>query len=182
MRTLATTFKNDFAKSQKLFEKFTRPALELFGFKKVISIEKGGLPLNQELDRNCGIDAGGTKDGDFMFIASRIIEIKPYGSDYDCFSLRNKRLSNTETEIEKLERKIKFGLPCPIWHVQTFVDLPLNVATVAIVLTKQLINFLTDYKAKIKTTNNGTEFKLVRWQDLKRGGVDFQTTTIKAKK
>lgn len=174
---MATTFKTDSAGSCAFFEKFTRRALEMFGFKNLISLENDN-PLRRLLDCSCGIDAAGIKDGDTMFIASRVIEVKPYGSDYDCFSVRNKRLSGNETELAKLKRKIKLGLPRPQWHVQTFVSKAKDMATVAIVRTRELVDFILAHKPIIKPTRDKTEFWLARWQDLIRTGVKVTTFTI----
>lgn len=179
--TLATNFKVDAKNSRALFEKFTRRALEILGFKNIHSVENGNEQLESLLDRNGGIDVAGTKDGDLIFLASRVIKIEPkHGSDYDCFSLRNLRLSGNETEISKLERKIQLGLPRPQYHVQTFFDEILNLATIAIVRTRELVQFITTHKTKTKTTRDGTEFRLATWKDLIRAGVTVTTIKINA--
>ena len=179
--TLATNFKSDAKGSRALFEKFTRRALENLGFKNIHSVENGNEQLENLLDCNGGIDIVGTKNGDLIFLASRIIKIEPeHGSDYDCFSLRNLRLSGNETEISKLERKIRLGLPRPQYHVQTFIDEILNLATIAIVRTRELVEFISTHKTKTKTTRDGTEFKLATWQDLTRAGVEVTTKKITA--
>lgn len=178
---LATNFKSDAKGSRALFEKFTRPALEYSGFKNIHSVENGNEQLENLLDRNGGIDVAGTKDGDLIFLASRVIKIEPEkGSDYDCFSLRNLRLSGNETEISKLERKIRLGLPRPQYHVQTFIDEILNLATIAIVRTRELVQFIITHKTKTKTTRDGTEFRLATWKDLISSGVHVDLIKIDA--
>lgn len=174
MMKLATNFKIDSAKAKMLFDKFTRRALADFGIRSVVSTE------DSDLDRDCGIDAVAMKGDNTIFLASRIIEVKPNCGDYDCFSLRNKRLSGTRTEIEKLEHNIKNNLPRPHFHVQTFVDD--GLANVGIVRTRDLVNYVATHETKIKTTRNGTEFKLAPWNDLIRAGVSVRTIQIDAKK
>lgn len=178
MMILATCFNSDSSKSKSRFEKFIRHALASFGINDVISTEGDDEPLKQLLDRDCGVDAVGIMNGDPIFIASRIIEVKPYGKDYDCFSLRNCRLSGNETELEKLNRKIRCNLPRPHFHVQAFIDDALNLVTVAIVRTRDLVNYIATHKTKSLTTRDGTEFKLATWTDLRRAGVDVRTKKI----
>lgn len=172
---LATNFNYDSIKSRMLFEKFTRRALELFGIRNVISTENSDDELKQQLDRKCGIDAVGEEAGDTIFLASRIIEVKPFGDDYDCFSLRDSRLSGNATEISKLKRKISRNLPRPHYHVQTFVDNAAHLVTVGIVRTRALVNFIATHKAKVKHTADGTEFKLAFWEDLRHAGITVTT-------
>ena len=113
-------------------------------------------------------------------LASRVIEVKPYGGDYDCFSVRNSRANGYETEDEKLQRAMEINSLRPMWHCQTFIDETLNLATVGIVRTHDLVNYIATHETKPKITRDGTKFKLAFWKDLKRAGVDVQIKKITA--
>ena len=182
MRTLATDFQADSANSQSKFSRFVEPALRALGFSDVVSAEKQDSQLKRLLDF-AGVDAlARDTDGATVTLASRVIEVKPYGDDYDCFSVRNSRANGYRTEDEKLQRAIEINSLRPMWHCQTFIDERLNLATVAIVRTRDLVNYIATHKTKTKTTHDGTKFKLATWQELKRAGVEVRTTQIKTKK
>ena len=175
--TMATNFKTDFKNSRNWFSRFVVPALREFGFDNVISVEKHDSKLECSLDF-AGVDALATdKDGATMTLASRVIEVKPYGKDYDCFSLRDSRSTGYQTEFEKLKRAIEKNSLRPMWHCQTFVDLEKETATCSIVRTNALVQFLDVDNPKTKATSDGTTFRLAPWQDLIRAGV--KVTTIK---
>lgn len=180
MRTLATNFKNDSKNSRNWFNRFVVPALRAFGFSDVVSVEKHDSELESRLDFT-GIDALATsKDGATMTLASRIIQKKPNCGDYDCFSLRDSRSTGNQTEFEKLKRAIEKNSLRPHFHIQTFVDDVLNLATVSIVKTRDLVNYIAAHKTKTKTTRDGTEFRLATWKDLIRAGVKVTTIKINA--
>lgn len=179
---LATNFKADSKNSRNWFNRFVVPALRAFGFSDVVSVEKHDSELESRLDFT-GIDALATsKDGATMTLASRIIQKKPNCGDYDCFSLRDSRSTGYQTEFEKLKRAIEKNSLRPHFHIQTFVDDALNSATVGIVRTRDLVNYIATYETKTKTTHDGTEFKLAFWNDLKRAGVNVRTVRIDTKK
>ena len=101
---MATNFKTDSKNSRNWFNRFVVPALRAFGFTDVVSVEKHDSKLESSLDF-AGVDALAVdKDGATMTLASRIIQKKPNCGDYDCFSLRDSRLSGYQTEFEKLKR------------------------------------------------------------------------------
>lgn len=170
MRTLATNFKADSKNSRNWFNRFVVPALRAFGFSDVVSVEKHDSELESRLDFT-GIDALATsKDGATLTLASRIIQKKPNCGDYDCFSLRDSRSTGNQTEFEKLKRAIEKNSLRPQYHIQTFVDDALNLATVSIVKTCDLVNYIaTCKKTKIKTTRDGTEFRLATWKEAVSG-------------
>ena len=80
---LATSYKNDSAKTQKYFSRFVIPALNEFGIKDVVSVERCNSALEKKLDLAC-VDAVGDYSGVLVAIASRIVQVNPYGGDYDC--------------------------------------------------------------------------------------------------
>ena len=170
---MATTFKADFKKAREKFKRLTCRFLEQhFGFKKILSTEEVSESLKGLLDKHSCVDACGfTKNDDLVFLASRVIEVVPYGDNYDCFSLRNKRVSGKGTELQKLARKIQLDLPRPTYHVQTFVNEKDDVLTVAITRTKELVEFIMAREPKIKKANDGTEFWLASWKDLRAAGI-----------
>ena len=179
---MATDFQTDSKNSQSRFSRFVEPALRAFGFSNVVSAEKQDSQLKRLLDF-AGVDALATsKDGATMTLASRIIQKKkkPNCGDYDCFSLRNSRSTGYRTEFEKLKRAIEKNSLRPMWHCQTFIDETLNLATVGIVRTRDLVNYTATHKTKTKTTNDGANFKLVKWRDLIRAGVKVTTIKIDA--
>ena len=179
---MATTFHSDSKNSRNWFSRFVRPALREFGFDNVISVEKHDSKLECSLDF-AGVDALATdKDGATITLASRVIEVKPYGKNYDCFSLRDSRSTGYQTEFEKLKRAIEKNSLRPMWHCQTFVDLEKETATCSIVRTNALVQFLDVDNPKTKTTSDGTTFRLAPWQDLIRAGVSVRTIQIDAKK
>ena len=162
---MATNFKADAKNSRNWFNRFVVPALRVFGFSDVVSVEKHDSELESRLDFT-GIDALATS--------------KENCGDYDCFSLRDSRLTGYQTEFEKLKRAIEKNSLCPHFHVQTFIDDTLNLATVGIVKTRDLVNYIAAHKTKTKTTRDGTEFKLATWKDLIRAGVKVTTIKIDA--
>ena len=179
---MATNFQTDSKNSRNWFNRFVVPALRAFGFSDVVSAEKQDSQLKRLLDF-AGVDAlARDTDGATVTLASRVIEVKPYGGDYDCFSVRNSRANGYKTEDEKLQRAIEINSLRPMWHCQTFIDETLNLATVGIVRTRDLVNYIATHETKPKITRDGTKFKLAFWKDLIRAGVSVRTIQIDAKK
>lgn len=179
--TLATNFKTDSETSQKRFEQFTRKALEKLGFKNIHSTENRDEPIKKMLDF-AGVDAVAQDDNGLTFLASRIIQKKSYGKDYENFSFRSKRPTGGKTELPKLIHNIQSGNPRPIWHVQTTIDENEESASVTVAKTKDVISYVTSHEPKIKTTDDGTEFWLAPFSDLRRAGVELKTIRIDGKK
>lgn len=177
---MATCFKADSKNSRNWFNRFVVPALRAFGFVDIVSTEEHDSDLKALLDY-AGIDAlAKDTSGATVALASRVIEVKPYGKDYDCFSLRDSRANGYKTEKDKMQRAIDFDSLRPMWHVQTFIDN--GLATAAIVRTRDLVNYIATHKTKTKTTRDGTEFKLAFWNDLRLAGITVRTIQIGAKK
>ena len=174
---MATTFKTDAAKSRSDFRRFIEPALHRLGFRDVVSVEKHNSALEKLLDR-ASVDAVATYCDRLFAFASRVIQVKPYGGNYDGFSLRNKRVSGMETELQKLQRAIKQELIRPQIHVQAFVDEDEQVATVAFAHTRPLVEFIMSHNVKTITANDGTEFKFARWKDLENVGITVKFYTF----
>ena len=175
---MATSFKSDAAHSQNWFVRFVVPALRHFGFTDIASTEARNSAAETLLDRGAGIDAlARRRDGAIVALASRILEVKPYGGEYSCFSLRDSRFNGNTTEFEKLQRAIKMNSVRPMWHCQTFVDVEKGKATVALVRTKELVQFVAD-NPLFKDTKDGTKFRLAPWHDLSKAGVKYWTVTM----
>lgn len=178
MICLATNYQTDSANSRSRFAQFVEPALRAFGFRDVVSTEKQDSELKRLLDF-AGVDAlAKDKHDSIVTLASRIIEVKPYGGDYDCFSVRNARVNGYKTEDEKLRRAIEKNSLRPMWHCQTFIDETSNSANVGIVRTRDLMNFIAKHTTKTKKTRDGTEFHIADWNDMKLAGVDVRTKKI----
>lgn len=178
---LATSYKNDSAKSRNWFSRFVVPALRDFGFTDICSVENHDSALKFLLDL-AGVDTVARQsNGATVAIASRIIQVKPYGSDYDCFSIRDSRRSGRFTEFEKLQRAIKFNSLRPHFHCQAFVNSEKEMAVVYLTRTKNLIEFVTD-NLIFKNAKDGAKFRLAHIQDLRLAGVDVRSVTVKAKK
>ena len=176
---MATNFKTDATRSQKQFSKFVEPALLAFGFTDIVSTESHDSELARFLDY-AGVDAlARQKNGATVTIASRIIQIKPNGNDYNCFSIRDTRRNGQATELEKLQHAIKRNSLRPYFHCQTFVDYEKEEAIVSLVRTAPLVQFVVDYPS-FKDTCDGAKFRLAYWQDLLLAGVNVSTLKIDA--
>lgn len=178
---LATSYKNDSAKSRNWFSRFVVPALRDFGFTDICSVENHDSELKLLLDF-AGVDAVAKQpNGATVTIASRIIQVKPYGSDYDCFSIRDSRKRGRFTEFEKLQRAIKFNALRPYLHCQAFVNSEKEEAVVFLTRTKNLIEFVSN-NPFFKETKDGAKFRLAPVQDLRLAGINVRSVTVKAKK
>ena len=166
---MATNFKTDATRSQKQFSKFVEPALLAFGFTDIVSTESHDSELARFLDY-AGVDAlARQKNGATVTIASRIIQIKPNGNDYNCFSIRDTRRNGQATELEKLQHAIKRNSLRP----------EKEEAIVSLVRTAPLVQFVVDYPS-FKDTCDGAKFRLAYWQDLLLAGVNVSTLKIDA--
>lgn len=175
--------KRDLHRSRIWFDRFTRRALERQGYRKIFSLETLGTNVSDFFDFN-GIDAVAEKDGDLCTIASRSIGVTGNATDDKnrCFSLRNKRVSGGETELSKLQRKIKLNLPRPFLHCQCFVNG--DLATVGIIRTADLVGFASEHENDLPTieTKDKTTFVIVPWRTLIENDVDVRIQTIENKK
>ena len=176
---MATDFQTDSKNSQSRFSRFVEPALRALGFSDVVSAEKQDSQLKRLLDF-AGVDAlAKDKDGATVTLASRVIEVKPYGDDYDCFSMRASRRNGYATELGKLKRAIKNNSLRPMWHCQSFISED-GTATVGIIRTTDLIQFIDSNETRIKDTRDGAQFIIADWNDLKSAGVDVRIKKITA--
>lgn len=176
---MATTFNADAQHSRKRANAYLVPLIKSFGrFKRdgyeysITSTEPHNNPIFCWLDRDCGIDLLiCKKNGDYTEYfpcASRCVEIKPHGSNYDCFSMRDQRVNGNLTEYKKLAVANK---PRPMWHIQSFVDNAKKSATIAFVETADLLKFFATRKTESLTTKEGDSFKLAKWIDLIADGI-----------
>lgn len=161
-------FKSDAERSIRLFDKFSRHALNRHfgGNAQILPTENHSNLVEEILDMKAGIDGIIlNREGEIFFYASRV----QFGRNYESFSLRGYRPSGKATEFAKLKRASKTCAPMPTFHVQAFVDSDEKSATVAIVPTIDLVQYAERHKPEMKHAHNGGEgFIAVPWRELDR--------------
>lgn len=168
---MSSSLKNDAERSKKFLDDFLPLLMEKTGC-SFASTENHSNPIEGWLDRDCSVDGViGKPNGDYTEyfpFSSRVIEVKPGGRDYDGFSVRYVRASGNPTEAQKLLDVTK---PRPILNIQSFVDNVTGTATVAIVKTVDLLNYIKINAPKIITSYDGTKFNFAKWLDLLEAGI-----------
>lgn len=152
--------------SRKSFDEFVLPAMKFWGYTSIVSTEQHESELKRLMDY-AGIDALAQKAGSVIAFSSRLIQKISGGSDYQNFSIRDKRNNNHTTELEKLRGAIKQNSLRPMISIQGFVEPDEQAATIAFCRTRDLIHFVADrHETRTKSTRDGTRFLILPWRDL----------------
>jgi len=139
---------------------------------KVINLESlDGCVVAKMLDINSGIDWM-VKDEDGCFgIASRC----QYGHNFDTFTIRERRKSGVETELEKRKAAIKSGRFYPMLTMQAYFSADeREILSCAVMLTKDLYE-LHDKRPNLFSRNRSdNDFIFIHWQSIVNQGVPIK--------
>lgn len=171
-RTDCNSFVRDKQFTIENFAKFVSPILKrVFETDKVVDSESLSDNLSRCLDKEFCVDGYFERDGAFEFFSSRI-----QNGDYRTFTIRKNRDSGKIAEYERLCRQFREGRIYPRWAIQAYVSG--DSATVAIVETRHLLNFIREKKAGIKRTREDkhgqAEFFIIAWSALQRENIPVQ--------
>lgn len=171
---MGDTFKQSMSKTMMMAEEYIKPVLPFMIHGELIPVEgKTDDELYQILDRLAGIDYF-CVDGDISYgVASRI----QVGKSWDTFTVRKSRDSGASTEYAKRLNAIeKDGIIFPKLTYQAYVskDTGGKLQTMAVCLTRELIEFCRDGHASIRHTGKsqvgGAEFFVCKWSEMTRCG------------
>ena len=172
---MATTFKADAERSKKNADTYLALLMKKYRC-SFASTENHDNTADAYLDQDCGIDfIFRDTQGNFYPCASRVIEMRRGGKNYDCFSVRDERANGNRTECQKFYDVTK---PRPKLNIQIFVDTAVETAKVAIAKTEEIFNFLFKREAETLKTKSGDVFKIAKWKDLAAAGIKVSVFKI----
>lgn len=163
------SYQQDASRSEKTFLKIcAAPLKEMFKASAILST----APHKEKLDKV--IDFAGV---DYI-VDSPLFGLVPIqgkvsfgNAPYRNFVIRRSRSSGALTDYDKLNRARKFGTISPLCHVAVFADNDDDDnADAALVYTADLLNFIDDGLANVKSYQNGSFFTC-DWQRLEDCGV-----------
>ena len=161
------SYQQDANRSEKVFmETCAAPLKKLFKASSVISTATHKEKLERLLDYS-GVDY--LVDSPQFGLVPIQAKLSFGGKPYRNFVIRRSRSSGALTDYDKLSRAKKYGTISPLWHVAVFVDDDGN-ADGALVHTADLLNFIDDGQADVRSYQNGS-FYTCDWQRLEDYGV-----------
>jgi len=141
---------------------------------KMTSLEVIGGDIAIMLDTRAGVDLMFARQEGLYGVASRV----QWGKSYDTFTIRTKRSSGVDTELQKRIRQINTGAIYPKWTMQMYCnergeDKPLSIG---ICLTSDLYHFIVNNRRRCweNTNNDGTSFVAVPWRKLQSAGIQMK--------
>lgn len=128
---------------------------------KVHCIENSENEILLLLDKMSGVDYIRENKHGLQGIAARV----QWGNNWDTFTIRAKRISGTQTELEKRLWQIENGYFYPEYTLQAYFDnrKSNNLLSIAMIKTKDLYNLYRDNPTIFENQKSDNDFIFVKW-------------------
>ena len=157
-------WKKDAIDSAKAIESIRDTYLPKVISGKIHTIESKGDEMLILMDVKSGIDYIREDDLGLQGIAARC----QWEKAWNTFTIREKRLTGTITELEKREKQIATGYLYPIFTLQAYFASRENnkLLSLGIIKTLNLYEFMKNNPSKVHRRKSDNDFVFVHWHDL----------------
>lgn len=131
---------------------------------KIHTIESSKNEVLILMDIKSGIDYIRENENGLQGIAARV----QWGNDWNTFTIRSKRHTGTQTELEKRLYQIENGYFYPAFTMQAYFDnrKTNNLLSIGIIKTIDLYTLFKEQPKLFKTRCSDNEFVYVHWDDI----------------
>lgn len=166
----------DLSDSVKAFYRIKDTILPKIISGKIVSIEESKDDIILMLDRYAGVDYIRQNKIGIQGIASRC----QWGKAWNTFTIRSKRHSGTDTELNKRLTQIKEGYFYPSFTMQAYFDnrKDNNLLSIGIIKTVDLYSEFTNNKHKFKKRSSDNDFYFVNWSDISNIMKKYEITEL----
>lgn len=154
-----------------MFRSVVWPAISIHEYKLLQMENEEGNVLAKELDMRAGIDAWVVKNNGIIGMSCRIQWIEKDKMDpFNTFTIRVKRDTGAESELDKRYSAMKEGLIIPQITCQAYLDLKTNeLLSVGITKTAHIFKCLEMGLFQVRFTSNA-KFVFVYWETMIENG------------
>ncbi len=161
------TWEKDLSDSVIALESIKNTVLPRLIKGKIHTIESSNNEILMLLDQKCGIDYIREDEEGMQGIAARV----QWGDKaWNTFTIRSKRKSGAETELEKRLNQIENGYFYPAFTLQAYFNNRKEniLKSIAIIRTDDLYRLYVDNQGLFHKQHSDNEFVFIRWSDIQK--------------